>query len=245
MTAAAFQSTVNVNLGFGILGQEISDGPRRAQSLILDAIGGSVGNFFVQNAATGAATQGGVLNSVAAGTSTASTISGTTLTIGGTVTGSFSIGSTITGGGTSGGTVITGYLTGTGGAGTYTVNNSQSVSSAALAGAGGPVTTLGGFLVNPVGLPGFSPVGGFPIDPNLVVPAYNQADFLVMGTIVVYNNTTSCNIGDSVAYNVSTGLIYTYPAGGSLPAGCLQVPNAYVYRYNSAAAGLIAVRVTN
>ena len=245
MSPATFQSTVNINLGFGILGQEIVDGPRRAQSLILDANGGSVGNFFVQNAATGAATQGGVINAVAAGTSTASTISGTTLTIGGTVTGSYTIGQTITGGTTSGGTVITGYGTGTGGAGTYIVNNSQTVSSAALAGSGGNVTTMGGFLVNPVGLPGFSPVGGFPIDPTLVVPAYNQADFLVMGTIVVYNNTSSCNIGDPVAYNVSTGAIYTYPAGGSVPAGCLQVPNAYVYRYNSSAAGLIAVRVTN
>lgn len=245
MTAAVFQSTVNVNLGFGILGQEVTDGPRRAQSLVLDAIGGSVGNFFVQNAATGAATQGGVLNATASGTSTASTISGTTLTIVGTVTGSFTIGQTITGGGTSGGTVITGYGTGTGGAGTYTVNNSQSVASAALAGAGGSVFTMGGFLVNPVGLPGFSPTGGFPIDPTLVVPAYNQADFLTMGTIVVYNNTASCNIGDSVAYNVSTGAIYTYPAGGSVPASCLQVPNASVHRYNSSAAGLIAVRVSN
>ena len=243
-TAATFQSTVNVNLGFGILGQEITDGPRRAQSLILDANGGSVGNFFVQNAATGAATQGGILNASANGTSTASTISGTTLTIGGTVTGNYAIGSVITGGGTSANTVITGYGTGTGGAGTYTVNNSQSVASAALAGAGAAYT-LGGFLVNPVGLPGFSPAGGFPIDPTLVVPAYNQADFLTMGTIVVYNNSTSCNIGDSVAYNVSTGAIYTYAYGGSVPAGCLQVPNASVYRYNSSAAGLIAIRVTN
>ena len=87
MTAAAFQSTVNVNLGFGILGQEIVDGPKRAQSLILDAIGGAVGAFHVQNAATGVATLGGVLGSSASGSSTASTISGTTLTVGGSVTG--------------------------------------------------------------------------------------------------------------------------------------------------------------
>lgn len=67
------------------------------------------------------------------GTSTASTISGTTLTIGGTVAGtSYKVGQIITGGTTAAGTVITALGTGTGGAGTYTVNISQTVASAAL-----------------------------------------------------------------------------------------------------------------
>jgi hypothetical protein len=67
------------------------------------------------------------------GTSTASTIAGTTLTIGGTVAGtSYKVGQIITGGTTAAGTVITALVTGTGGAGTYTVNISQTVASAAL-----------------------------------------------------------------------------------------------------------------
>lgn len=67
------------------------------------------------------------------GTSTASTIAGTTLTIGGTVGGtSYKVGQIITGGTTAAGTVITALGTGTGGAGTYTVNISQTVASAAL-----------------------------------------------------------------------------------------------------------------
>jgi hypothetical protein len=65
-------------------------------------------------------------------------ISGTTLTIlsGATVTGSFAVGQAISGINTTGtaiapGTVITALGTGTGGVGTYTINNSQTVTSAA------------------------------------------------------------------------------------------------------------------
>lgn len=67
---------------------------------------------------------------------TASTISGTTLTIGGTVTGTFSIGQKLSGTGVTSGTFITGYGTGSGGAGTYTVNTSQTVSSTTISATG-------------------------------------------------------------------------------------------------------------
>lgn len=62
------------------------------------------------------------------------TISGTygLLTIGGTVAGTFGVGQPVTGGGTSAGTVITDLGTGVGGAGTYIVNNTQTVGSGAL-----------------------------------------------------------------------------------------------------------------
>ena len=66
------------------------------------------------------------------------TINGTTLTVGGTVTGIFSVGMTITGSNTSGSvlynTVITELGTGTGGAGTYTVNLTQTQTTAAMMG---------------------------------------------------------------------------------------------------------------
>lgn len=54
------------------------------------------------------------------------------LTVGGTVTGSFAVNDTITGSTTSAGTYITALGTGTGGAGTYIVNNTQTVGSASL-----------------------------------------------------------------------------------------------------------------
>jgi hypothetical protein len=71
-----------------------------------------------------------------ASTSTAASISGTTLTVGGTLTGDpWAVGMTVettTGSGVTAGTVITALGTGTGGAGTYTVNNSQTVASTGM-----------------------------------------------------------------------------------------------------------------
>ena len=70
----------------------------------------------------------GQLTGAATNTSTAGSISLTTLTIGGTISGTFNIGQIIGGNGIAPGTIITAFGTGNGGAGTYTVNNSQSVS---------------------------------------------------------------------------------------------------------------------
>lgn len=61
------------------------------------------------------------------GTSTLSTIALTTLTIGGVVTGSYAIGTYLSGAGIPAGTKITAILTGTGGAGTYTINTSLAI----------------------------------------------------------------------------------------------------------------------
>jgi hypothetical protein len=67
-------------------------------------------------------------------TSTASSISGTTLTVGGTVTAIFRVGQTLSGTGVTAGTTITALGTGTGGPGTYTVSASQTVASTAING---------------------------------------------------------------------------------------------------------------
>jgi hypothetical protein len=67
--------------------------------------------------------------------SATASISGTTLSIPGAVTGQVYYGAKVTGGTTSAGTYVTGQLTGTpGGTGTYSVNNSQTVASASLSG---------------------------------------------------------------------------------------------------------------
>jgi hypothetical protein len=81
------------------------------------------------------------------------TVSGTygLLTIGGTVTGTYRVGQVISGGTTSAGTVITALGTGTGGAGTYIVNNTQTVASAALNAAGNVETK---WAATSAGVPG-------------------------------------------------------------------------------------------
>lgn len=65
MTAATFQSTVNVNLGFGIPGELIVDGPQRVDSLTLDTVGGIIARAFTKSNTTNIASMGGV---IAAGT---------------------------------------------------------------------------------------------------------------------------------------------------------------------------------
>ena len=75
---------------------------------------------------------------------TASSISGNTLTVGGTVTGTFSAGMTLSGTGVTSGTRIVGLGTGTGGAGTYIVDTSQTVSSTTITGSGGFYITRNG-----------------------------------------------------------------------------------------------------
>jgi hypothetical protein len=67
-------------------------------------------------------------------TSTASSISTTTLTVGGTVTGTFQVGQTLSGTGVAANTTITALGTGTGGTGTYTISTSQTVASTAING---------------------------------------------------------------------------------------------------------------
>jgi hypothetical protein len=63
-----------------------------------------------------------------------STISGTTFTAAAAITGIFRIGMTLTGTGVTAGTTIVAFGTGTGGAGTYTVNISQTVAATAITG---------------------------------------------------------------------------------------------------------------
>ena len=67
-------------------------------------------------------------------TGSSSSISGTTLTVGGTITGTFAVGMVLSGTGVTAGTTITALGTGTGGAGTYTVSVSQTVSATSITG---------------------------------------------------------------------------------------------------------------
>lgn len=97
---------------------------------------GITGGTVISNQLSG--TTGGIgtyavsISQVAASTA----ISGTygTMTVGGTLTGAFAVGQTVSGGTTTAGTIITQLGTGTGGAGTYFVNLTQTVASAALSG---------------------------------------------------------------------------------------------------------------
>lgn len=76
---------------------------------------------------------GNVTNHLVA-SGTASSITGTVLTVGGTVTGTFLVGMYLTGTGVTAGTYITSLGTGSGGVGTYNISTSQSVVSTTITG---------------------------------------------------------------------------------------------------------------
>lgn len=145
-----------ISIPNGVTAQVYTDGTN-----FYSAQTGSAGNFSVNGnlSVTGTSTEtgnlsaAGALSAYTAATSTASSISGTTLTIGGTLTGAFFVGQIISGTGVISGTTITALGSGTGGAGTYTVSISQTVSSTAINGA------VGVSLNNPY-IPGALSVGG-------------------------------------------------------------------------------------
>lgn len=156
---------------------------------------------------------------VSAATSSAFAISGTTLTLNGTITNTFYQGMTISGTGVTAGTIITGQQSGPpGGAGTYTVSISHIIAQASntLTGsgaailltftsahnliAGGPSTNApqAGDVLN---LSGFTTTGTVPLNgqyPVIAVPSSNTA-VINMGYGVTTTQIGTITVGTVVA----------------------------------------------
>jgi len=104
------------------------------QSTVITALGtgtGGIGTYTVNQSQTVASTQ---MNSATAGAVVTGSISTTTLTVTAVTSGTLAVGQTIQGSTVTAQTIITALGTGTGGVGTYTVNNSQTVTSRTLYG---------------------------------------------------------------------------------------------------------------
>lgn len=123
------------NSGYGTFGpgQVVTGAGVAAGTKIVEVLSGlnRLGTYRVNISQTVAATN--LDGTPTTGNGTGS-ISGTTLTVSAMTSGEFLVGHTVTGTGIAAGTYITAILTGTGGVGTYTVNNSQTVASTAVAG---------------------------------------------------------------------------------------------------------------
>lgn len=117
---------------------------------------------------------------------TSCSIAGTTLTIGGTVSGTFGPGMTVTGTGVADGTVIVSNGTGTGGAGTYNVTVSQTVA--------GPITVTG----NQPRSYAFSTTGGS----SVVSVTFPNHGLAVGETIYIYGTVSIGGITLSGLYTV-------------------------------------------
>jgi hypothetical protein len=124
-------TVTSVQSGTIAVGQAIF-GQGMAQNTVITALGtgsGGTGTYTVSDSQTVAST---TINSVAAPAIVTGSISGTTLTVSAVTSGTLKIGQTIEGSGVTDGTIITAFGTGSGGAGTYTVSASQTVSSTTI-----------------------------------------------------------------------------------------------------------------
>lgn len=101
----------------------------------LSSTAATVGQKVFAYYGTGAVATGATGSTPVAAASVTGSISGTTLTVTAAPTGTLAVGQPITGAGVTASTYITGFGTGSGGVGTYTVNNSQTVASGTLASA--------------------------------------------------------------------------------------------------------------
>ena len=146
MTIPAAVNTGKFTLGMVITGAGIS------ANTTITAFGtgnGGFGTYTVSVSQTVSAPGTAITGSTTlnSGGSTASSISATTLTVGGVVTGEFAPGMIISGTGVTADTTIIAQLTGTPGqAGTYTVSASQTVSSTAITAAKTATLALTGAL---------------------------------------------------------------------------------------------------
>lgn len=242
-----FQTTINAQQGFGVPGAPHLVSPTRAESLIINSNGltpNVYGYAATRSASSSMAQMGGI---VGPGTAAfTATIAGTTMTVSAVSAGALQVGQTIAGSGVTGGTTITALGTGTGGTGTYTVSVSQTVSTGtSMTGSGGSNLVFAGLMVNPKEATLWGTTSGT-LAPTLAIPDTAQAEFSVMGDWVVAVST-ACNVGDLIAYNVTTGALSTFAPNGSPVAGSVQMPNAKVYRYaiTNGSGGLTVARLTN
>jgi hypothetical protein len=104
------------------------------QETVITALGtgtGGIGTYTINQSQTVAST---LMNSATVGAVVTGSITGTTLTVSAVTSGTLVVGQTIQGSTVTAQTIITALGTGTGGVGTYTVNNSQTVTSRTLYG---------------------------------------------------------------------------------------------------------------
>jgi len=158
-------------------------------------------------------------NTAAVSSATASqcSISGTTLTIGGTITGTFSAGQVISGNGIVNGTTILSQLSGTtGGAGTYLVDTFQTTFATSTASyISGTTLTVGGsvtgtFVIGQV-------LGGTGVTTGTTITGYLTGS----GGVGTYTVTPSQGPAAASAANLITGtnLVITGPVSGTFAAG--------------------------
>lgn len=177
-----------------------------AQETVITALGtgtGGIGTYTINISQTVASEQ---MNSATVGAVVTASMSGTTLTVSAVTSGTLFIGQTVQGAGVTAQTIITALGTGTGGAGTYTINNSQTVTSITMYGLNWSVlpSTDGAFT------------GGTNVD--------------IVDNYFVYNNPDTQQFGASNLLSpISTGLSFASKDGSPDDLVTLIVDHREIY----------------
>jgi hypothetical protein len=173
-------------------------------------------------------------------------ISGTTLTVSSVTNGKITVGQAIYGVGTAYATVITALGTGTGGTGTYTLNNSQTVTSQTLTGtlAGAVITASIGHALTGVAITGTA--GQFSCTAASQTLVVGQTitisgTFGGTGSITGYTNPTTYYI---VATNGSTTFTLSTTSGGTGVVTTAGTPTVLTYSVNNTTMTVTAVTGT-
>lgn len=237
-----FQSVINTAQAFGIPGEFIIDSPKRVEVGIVSSLGQAnvCGFGYTRDAVTGIYQVGGQVGNGAC--SVTASIAGSVLTV--TVVGSGAVtnGLVLSGTNVTAGTVVQRQLTGAaGGVGTYQLDRSSTASSTTITGAGNG-QVFGGILVQPKGYSAVGTQAGGTLAPTLAIPDGTLGQFASMGVLVV-NSTGAANIGHQVQFNSVTGALSCVAPGASATSGNTLIPGAAVWGQNTAAAGLIAIKL--
>jgi uncharacterized phage protein gp47/JayE len=164
---------------------------RRKNSVALNAMG-SLPSIYANVYALDNVLDVYALDNPSGGATFTGAIAGTTLTVSAMVVGALAVGQIVAGNGVTAGTYITALGTGSGGLGTYTVNNSQTV--------GGETMTTPGVVAGPTNYPLLAHslyvavVGG--VDADIGKAIWGHKD---LGCD--YNGNTSVTVQDTSGYN--------------------------------------------
>lgn len=109
--------------------------------------------------------------------------------------------------------------------------------------AAGGTGVFAGILISPKEMTTSGTTSGA-LEPTTTLPNNTTVELLRMGTVVV-SLSTDAAIGDDVCYVDATGALFAVDPGAAAGVGNTKIPNANVAYYNTSAAGLAVICLTN
>lgn len=224
----SFQSTISINQGFGVPGEWFTDAPWKAEAFTINSA--SAANNIIGATCCTVTSQGFCQAGANAVTMNGTTTSTSTTVSGITSTASLVVGSLVQGAGIPLGTTISSITNST----TIVISQAATASATVALIFTPPNFGFAGFLVNPKNVALFG-INNSPLSPTLTVPNQVIVQCMTMGSLIV-TLPDSCNIGDYVVYNNTTGAISTISPGATLANGT-TFANAIVDYFTPNASG--------